>query len=249
MAMGLGTSAMNLNVEEYLFPRLLSRSSHSDTVWAAVPSSGVYSTAGFGGSTDPFGSGDTYVGNVGRPYGSNIIEVSPSDASRYEYVVKFVGPSMDGWQVVIWNKIGPDGKVDGWYGNACYTFTIAAGEVRYIAFAADSQGGWAAANTTSIPTNQFGSYASTWGEFDFGSSNNKGWSGFDVSAIQAQNANLEVQGMKICSIVPSNLCSYMTWGADIVHNAYTSSEAQQGGIGGNLVPGPVRLVVNIGYGN
>ena len=250
LAMGLGTSALHQNDGRGLFPRLLPRSSSSDTAWTAAPSSGIYSTSGFGGSTDPFGAGDTYVGNIGRPYGSNILEVSSSDASKYQYVVKFVGPSTDGWKVVIWNKVGPDGKLDGWYNdNASLKFSIAAGEAKYIAFAFDSQGGWTAANTTSIPTDQWGSYASTWGEFDFGSSNNKGWSGFDVSAIQAQNANLEVQGMKICSIVPSTTCSYMTWGANIVHNAYTSSEARAGGIGGNLVPGPVRLVVNIGYGS
>ena len=43
--------------------------------------------------------------------------------------------------------------------------------------------------------------ASTWGEFNFGTTQNSGWSGFDVSMIQAQHANLEVQGMKICSLL------------------------------------------------
>ena len=248
LAMGLGASALNHNDAETPVPHQIRRSDPSDIAWTAVLSNGVYSTSGFGGSTDPFGSGDTYVGNIGRPYGSNMREVSSSDASKYQYVVKFVGPRMDGWKVVIWNKIGPDGKMDGWYNdNASLKFSIAAGEAKYIAFASDSQGGWTAANTTSIPTDQWGSYAGTWGEFDFGSSKNKGWSGFDVSAIQAQNAKLEVQGMKVCSIIPSDICSYITWGANVVNNAYTSSNAQVGGIGGNLVPGPVRLVVNIDY--
>jgi hypothetical protein len=186
------------------------------------------------------------VGNIGRPYGSNIVEVSSSDVSQYKYVAKF-GPSTDGWKVVIWNKAGPDGRIDGWYNNACHTFTLTAGEVRYIAFASNSQGGWTAANTTVIPADQYGGYASTWGEFDFGSTPNNDWSGFDVSAIQAQNANLEVQGMKICSLHNEYLCSYVTRGATVVHNAYASSEADAGGIGGNLPPGPVRLVVNIDY--
>ena len=219
----------------------------SNKAWTDVPPSKSYSTAGFGVSTGPFGSGDAYVGNVGRPYGSNIMEVAASDASQYQYIVKFVGPSTGGWRVAIWNKSGPDGKLDGWYGNACFQFTLAADEAKYIAFATNSQGGWVATNTTSIPTNQFGSYAGTWGEFDFGNTANNGWSGFDVSAIQTQNAMLEVQGMSICSMLHDDLCSYLTWGAAIAHNAYTSSNADVGGIGGNIPADPVRLVASIGY--
>ncbi|OKP10010.1 Allergen Asp f 4 [Penicillium subrubescens] len=99
----------------------------------------------------------------------------------------------------------------------------------------------------SIPKDQYGGYASTWGEFDFGSTENDGWSGFDVSAIQAQYAQLEVQGMQICSALNKGLCSYITKGAKVVHNAYTTSTAELGGIGGNLLPGPVRLAVEIGF--
>jgi hypothetical protein len=161
------------------------------------------------------------VGNVGRPYGSNILEVSSSDASQYEYVVKFVGPSTDGWKVVIWNTGGPDGGRNGWYGNACKSFTLAAGQEKYIAFAADSTGGWAAAKASAIPMDQHGGYASTWGEFNFGTIENSGWSGFDVSMIQAQNAKLDVQGMKICSLLNAQICSYITEGATVLHNAYS----------------------------
>ncbi|KAJ5288357.1 hypothetical protein PENANT_c056G08308 [Penicillium antarcticum] len=226
---------------------LLPLLTRSDKAWTDVSPGESYSTAGFGGSTDPVGSGDAYVGNVGRPYGSNIMEVAASDANRFQYIVKFVGPSAGGWRVAIWNKVGPGGKLDGWYGNACCQFTLAADEAKYIAFATNSQGGWVATNTTSIPTNQLGSYAGTWGEFDFGNTAHNGWSGFDVSAIQAQNAQLEVQGMRICSMLHDDLCSYITWRAVIVHNAYTSSKADVGGIGGNLPAGPVRLTASIGY--
>lgn len=225
-----------------------SLTSPSSTAWTAQPLDGIYSTAGFGASTEPSGTGDTYVGNVGRPYGSNIIVIPADQASTYKYVAKFSGPPTEERRVVIWNKIGPDGRMDGWYGNACCSFTLEAGQTVYVAFAADSNGGWAASKTRSIPTNQYGSYASTWGEFDFGSAKNDGWSGFDVSAIQAQNAGLEIQGMRICSALNKRQCSYITNGAGIVHNAYTASSADIGGIGGNLLPGPVRLVVDIGFG-
>jgi hypothetical protein len=183
---------------------------------------------------------------VGNPYGSNIINVESSKASEYKYVVEFTGSNTEDWLVVIWNKIGADGKMDGWYGNACHNFTVAAGETIYYAFDADSQGGWAAAKD-SIPINDYGSYASTWGEFDFGSTVNSGWSGFDVSAIQAQEAGLTVQGMKICSKLNSETCSSITSGASLVSNAYTSVKATVGGIGGNLSAGPVRLAVTLDY--
>lgn len=223
-----------------------SSSSASGSSWSDVPSNGVFSTSGFGGVTSASGAGVTYTGNVGNPYGSNIIEVSASDASTYKYVVEFSGENTNDWTVAIWNKYGPDGQMDGWYGNACKTFTLSPGTKKYIAFDEDSQGGWAAGEG-SIPTSYIGAYASTWGEFDFGSTTNNGWSGFDVSAIQAQLAGLPVQGMEICSVYNSNTCSSITANAASVNNAYTTAQTAVGGIGGNLPPGPVRLATTIDY--
>jgi hypothetical protein len=222
-----------------------SSSSSSSSSWTNTPSSGTYSTSGFGGVTSGTGSGITYVGNVGSPYCSNMIEVSPSDASNYKYVMQFSGSNTEDWTIAIWNKYGPDGKMTGWYNNACKTFTLAAGATKYFAFDEDTNGGFAAA-PGSIPKDSNGGYASTWGEFDFGSTANNGWSGFDVSAIVAQNAGLPVQGMKICDALGST-CSSMTSGARTVSNAYTKAETDIGGIGGNLASGPVRLAVTIDY--
>ncbi|KAJ5778334.1 Allergen [Penicillium odoratum] len=185
--------------------------------------------------------------NVGVPYGSNIVEVPANRANQYKYVVRFNGPvGGEDWSVVIWNKLGPDGIQGGWYGKACREFTLAAGQTRFIAFDEDSQGGWAAAPGTAIPLDSRGGYASTWGEFDFGSFVNDGWSGFDVSAIQAQNAGLEIQGMQICDVL-THICSAITRDASHVRNAYTRDVAHVGGIGGNLAPGPVRLQVALDY--
>jgi hypothetical protein len=222
-----------------------SSSTSSGGAWTNTPSSGSYSTSGFGGVTSASGSGNTYTGNVGNPYGSNIIEVSESDASQYKYVIQFKGSNTEDWTVVVWNKYGSDGKMDGWYGNAVKTFTLAAGATKYLAFDEDTNGGFAAA-PGSIPTDSNGGYASTWGEFDFGSTVNNGWSGFDVSAIAAQNAGLTVQGMKICDALGST-CSSMTSNAGTVSNAYTKAETDIGGIGGNLASGAVRLAVTIDY--
>lgn len=222
-----------------------SSSSGSGGSWTATPS-GTGSTSGFGSSTSGGGSGDTYQGNVGNPYGSNIIEISESDASSYEYVIQFKGQNTEDWTVVMWNKYGPDGQMDGFYGKASTTFTLSPGDTKYYAVDADSQGGWAAASGSTVPTGNSGAYAATWGEFDFGSTTNSGWSGFDVSAIQAQNNGLEVQGMQICDALGST-CSSMTADAGSVNNAYTSAQTDIGGIGGNLSGGAARLAVTIAY--
>ncbi|KAJ5217241.1 hypothetical protein N7468_010249 [Penicillium chermesinum] len=225
-------------------------SSGASADWTSVPSDGVFSTSGFGGVSTPYNLSsnvDTYVGNVGIPYGSNIQEVSASDVSSYKYVVQFTGSNTEDWTVKIWNKIGPDGQMDGWFGKACHSFTLAAGETRYWAFDENSQGGWAAAAGATIPVNWSGQYSATWGEFDFGNQDNKYWSGYDVSAITAKASGDPVQGMRICDALNSaTRCSSISSGGSTVTNAYYS-DTQANGLGGNLFPGAVRLSVEIDW--
>lgn len=219
----------------------------SSESWTTHPSNNQFSTTGFGKRTNSTGSGVKYAGNVGNPWGSNILEVSAATAHAYKYVVQFSHGSTDDWTVVIWNKIGPDGEMTGWYGNSAVNFTLPAGEKRYVAFDENSQGAWGAAKGTSLPTDQFGGYSCTWGEFDFGNENNDHWSGWDVSAIQAQNAHQPVQGMRICQY-GGERCSSITTGAGKVVNAYESTQASIDGIGGSVGQGPVRLVADLDYG-
>ncbi|KAF7157628.1 hypothetical protein CNMCM5623_002002 [Aspergillus felis] len=214
--------------------------------WTSTPSNGVYSTSGFGKRTNSSGSGIEYTGNVGSPWGSNIIEVTASTASQYKYVVQFTGSNTDDWFVSFWNKMGPDGKLDGWYGHSALNFTLGAGETKYVAFDENSQGGWGAAAGDSLPTDEYGGYACTWGEFDFGNTDNSEWSGWDVSAIQAQTAGLTVQGMRICDYKGDD-CSYITTNAASVVNAYTAAKASVDGIGGSVSAGAVRLAVEVDY--
>lgn len=204
-------------------------------------------TKGFGGRTAPHGTGNTYHGNTGTPWGSNIIAISPTAAQNYKYVVQFRGSNTDPWTVTIWNKIGPDGKLDGWYGHSALTFVLAPGETRYVAFDEDSEGAWGAApGTNGLPTDQWGGYTTTWGEFTFGDIENSGWSGWDVSAIQAQVARHRVHGMRICQ-ADGKGCSVITPAAREVVDAYTEDKRHHDGIGGAAAPGPVRLVVDIDY--
>ncbi|RAL11299.1 allergen Asp F4 [Aspergillus homomorphus CBS 101889] len=214
--------------------------------WSATSSS--YSRAGFGAKSNAKRTTDAiyYAGNVGSPWGSNIIEVSEDKACLYQYVVRFEGSSEDDWIVKFWNKVGPNGGLNGWYGNSALTFKIKAGETRYVAFDSDSQGGWGASKGDTLPTDEFGGYSCTWGEFDFGNTSNNGWSGWDVSAIQAQNAGHEVQGMRICEHT-GDKCSTITNALGSVINAYTSNLADEDGIGGNSNAESVRLTVDLDY--
>ncbi|KAL6232436.1 hypothetical protein BDW75DRAFT_19598 [Aspergillus navahoensis] len=205
----------------------------SSTTSSTSSSSGSYSTAGFGKKTANTGSGITYQGNVGDPYGSNIIEISESDAESYKYVAKISGQNSEPWDIVFFNKYGPTGLMDGWYGHSALTLTLESGATKYVAFDEDTNGGFAAAQSGDMPLDSTGGYATTWGEFDFASSGNGGWSGFDVSAIVPQNAGLTVQGMKICEETSGN-CSSITPDAAQVDNAYTTAETAIGGIGGNI---------------
>ncbi|PWY78571.1 allergen Asp f 4 [Aspergillus sclerotioniger CBS 115572] len=222
--------------------------SGSCSSWTQTLSSGDYSRAGFGKSTVSKRTTDAiyYTGNVGSPWGSNIIEVDASNACQYKHVVRIDGSETDDWTVVFWNKIGPTGGLNGWYGHSALTLTIKPGTSRYVAFDDDSQGGWGAAKGDKLPTDQYGGYSCTWGEFDFGNTSNDGWSGWDVSAIQAQNAGQEIQGMKICDHTGSG-CSTITNSASSVINAYTAALAAADGIGGSVSAGPVRLQVNIDF--
>lgn len=218
----------------------------SNLDWTAVPE-GPFSAKGFGGQSLPSGSEIHYKGNVGKPWGSNIISVSPAAAHRYKYVAKFTGSNSEPWTVTIWNKVGPDDKMDGWYGHSALTFVLAPGETHYVAFDEDSEGAWGAApGTKGLPTDSWGGYTSTWGEFSFGDAENSGWSGWDVSAIQAQLAHQYVQGMRIC-MADGTGCSSITPQAKKVVDAYTESKRHHDGIGGAASPGPVRLVVDIDY--
>ena len=217
--------------------------------WTEHPPNNEFTTAGFGARTlDTSGSRVTYRGNIGSPWGSNIIRIPATSASNYKYVLKMTRSteSSKPWTVTFWNKVGPSGQLDGWYGHSALTFTLGAHESAYVAFDENSQGAWGAAEGTTLPKDKYGGYSCTWGEFDFGNAENGAWSGWDVSAIQAQEAGQVVQGMRICDH-SGKRCSYVTEGAREVVNAYTRGEKKVDGIGGNRPGGPVRLEVLVDY--
>lgn len=235
-------------VESTVTPVPTSSTSGGD--WYETPSSGSYSRAGFGGQSKSKTTGLLdwdYVGNVGIPWGSNIIEVDEADANQYKHVMRFEGSETEPWTVLFWNTYGPDGKMDGfWKPNAALSFTLEEGEVKYVAVDDNSQGGWAAAPGEDIPTTNFGQYAATWGEFDMSSEKNDGSSGWDVSCIIAQLNGLEIQGMKICNHLGES-CSYIGKGLIGLLSAYTSADQGNPSLAVSQPEGPVRLVVTLDY--
>lgn len=214
--------------------------------WTTYPQDLQFSQDGFGGSNFKVEVlGISWTGNTGIPWGSNIIEVSEADANQYQFVARFEGSETDDWTVIFWNKMGPNGLMDGFFSpNKALSLTLAPGDVKYVAFDSESTGGWAAFPGDTAPLSDYGSYAATWGEFTMRAAPN--FASWDVSCIQAQNAGKTIQGMKICTHDGQG-CSTITKGMGTVENAYTSAQTDINGIGGNVQVDALRLVVNLDY--
>ena len=189
-----------------------------------------------------------YAGNVGSTWGCNQMLISEDNADKYDYTIKVVGKNTEPWKVVCTNKIGPDGGLTGWYkGNAAVEFTLQPGATQYIAADKNTQGICAAAPGDSIPVDEYGGYASTWFEFDFCNESNNGWSGADISSIQAEAAGFEVQAMQTCE---GDICSTIHQAAagdvPVIDNAFDNSLKLADGLGLNIPDGPTRINLWVG---
>lgn len=181
-----------------------------------------------------------YVGNTGCDgYGSNIKLIEKSSTSAYDYVVQAVNDASKAMECAVWNKIGSDGGINGFFkGNEASSFTLAAGSSQYIAFDKNSQGGMCCA-TGSIATTSYGEFNCPWLEFDFGSSKNSDYSGFDASAL-VEGASGPWAKLNVCTEDEST-CSTLN-GDGTGTNAYLPGDEALDGIGGNLSPGAVTLI-------
>ncbi|KAJ5888388.1 hypothetical protein N7495_008429 [Penicillium taxi] len=222
-------------------------STSSSSSWTDYPSDLDFSSTGFGISNYiEEALGIDWKGNTGTPWGSNVIEVEESAASGYRNVFRFEGSSSADWTVIFWNKVGPLGGLNGFFSpNKALTINVPANGVKYVAIDDQSTGGWAAFEGDDCPTSEFGSYAATWGEFTVRPAPET--SSWDVSAIIAEQYNLPIQGMKICSALTEKVCSTITKDLGSIENAYNYALRYENGIGGNTVTEAVRLVVNLDY--
>lgn len=187
------------------------------------------------------------TGNTGVPgdFGCNMMTVDEDVADKYDYTVTFNNDHDGDKECACWNKIGPDGKIDGFFAqNVALEFTVSASSSQVVAFDSDSQGGCACA-TSKVPTTKDNLWAGTWLEFDFGSKRNKNWSGADASCLVSAAAKLDIPGLRVCD-TSSNTCSTINPGGT-GENAYLGGMEAEDGIGINTPAEQVRLTVDIDY--
>ena len=183
---------------------------------------------GFGGRTDPVDNGnkDEYKGNVGAPYGSNMIKLnSPADIKGFKYSNTFTNSGSDKISVALWNKVGSDGQPQS--GMALppnLKFDLGPNESAAVVFDENSQIGFAKDGNR----NQYGMLTTAWGEADFGDLRNQGWSGYDRSTI-VQGGN---EGLLTISCEGAKTSSQQG-------NSFLS--AAQSNAGGALPPGEAHL--------
>lgn len=185
------------------------------------------------------------TGNTGveGSYGCNMMTVDSDVADKYTYTTTFKNDHSEDKQCSCWNKIGPLGKIDGFFAkNIPLHFTVSGKSSQVVAFDEDSQGGCACASKE-VPTTAMGLVAGTWLEFDFGSERNGGWSGADASCLVSAKENLDIPGLRVCG---HNTCSTINPGGT-GENAYLGGMEAEDGIGLNINDKKVRLTVDIDY--
>ncbi|KAI4196267.1 MAG: hypothetical protein LQ348_002346 [Seirophora lacunosa] len=143
----------------------------------------------FGGRTTPVVTGHriTYIGNVGNPYGSNMMFVPSADNQKYTITFKNVGENP--FPIRLWNKAGRDGRANsGGCTEPNMKFTLAPGASQVVAFDENTQGAF----SRDCEKTAAGYPECVWGEFDFGDlrpddatgKGNNRHSGFNRSSIQ-----------------------------------------------------------------
>ncbi len=188
---------------------------------------------------------NAYVGNTGASqggqYGCNIMEISADAVDLYDYTMKFTNQGSGEQSCVCWNKIGPDGGMNGFFSNnQAISFKVAGNGEAHVAFDTNSQVG-CSCGSGSVPLTSFGQFAGTWVEADFGNASNGGWSGFDASCLAAAKYGLQIPGLEVCG---KGTCSTVHAGGSGV-NAYLGGMEAEDGVGGNVAPGPLALTVKI----
>lgn len=186
-----------------------------------------------------------YAGNTGSKdnWGCNMMLVADSKtADEYKYTSKFTNVDKDEQTCTCFNKIGPDGKIDGFFHEGI-KWTMPPGAVQYVAYDSNTQGGCVCNAGKTLRKTTFGQFAGTWLELDFENTSNKGWSGADASSLVPQKYGMQVDGLQVCS---QGTCSTI-WPGGRGDNAYLGGMEDLDGIGLNIPPGKCQLDVKVGY--
>ncbi|CAF9934598.1 MAG: hypothetical protein ALECFALPRED_006040 [Alectoria fallacina] len=139
----------------------------------------------FGAATSSANSGDEYRGNVGEPYGQNLLPLSDCNTDGQDYSITFTANSPV--TIALWNKVGDDWQtpgrtMTGASRNAWFLFDLAANDKAVIGVAPNSQVSFSQV----CDRNENGQFDCPWGEADFSDTNNGAWSGYDYS-VEANN--------------------------------------------------------------
>lgn len=181
---------------------------------------------------------DSYPGNYGDPYCSNMYIVTngtiPPDAL---YTNTFSNNQSSHITVNIWNKRGPDGQPQSGSALApkstCLTFVLQPGVDVIVAFAANSEIGWAESLDSYTES---GAFQTSWGEAQLG--NPQTGSAYDLSAIVDPNKNYNMA-------INSNMnCLSDPW-----HNSWKTASSYVGTSDGSCwVPlgNPVHMTTTMG---
>ncbi|KAL8742542.1 MAG: hypothetical protein Q9190_004995 [Brigantiaea leucoxantha] len=145
----------------------------------------------FGGQTagQQGGNKDLYIGNVGTPYGYNMMNIPTDQAKTQKYSITFKNVGQKEIKVIVWQNPGRDGSPLGGKGeDPILTIPIPAGESRATAYDEDTHGAF----SLDCPRGSDGSTTCVRGEYNFGdkcpkqwdnANGAQGWSAFDRSCI------------------------------------------------------------------
>ncbi|KAL8714795.1 MAG: hypothetical protein Q9220_001308 [cf. Caloplaca sp. 1 TL-2023] len=182
---------------------------------------------------------DVYVGNMGVPFGSNMLLVNTETAQTdNKYTVTFRNGGSSDIKVIVWQNPGRDGTPLGGKGeDPVITIPLGAQQSQAVAFDEDTHGAF----SLDCARGGDGSTTCVRGEYNFGDlcpkqwdnpNGSQGWSGFDRSSIMGgANDNLSLE----CLNCGSNNGMSMKG-----KNEFTSDTQTHGG--GSVAPGQAHIL-------
>ncbi|KAI4246881.1 MAG: hypothetical protein LQ352_006283 [Teloschistes flavicans] len=192
-------------------------------------------TAGHQGSNK-----DLYIGNVGSPFGSNMMLVDTQTAQQAnKYTVTFKNNGNNDIKVIVWQNPGRDGSPLGGKGeDPVISIPLGGGQSQAVAFDEDTHGAF----SLDCARGGDGSTTCARGEYNFGdqckhewdnANGSQGWSGFDRSTIMGgAGDNLGLSCLN-CGSGGSQMSAKGK-------NEFTSDLQPSGG--GAIVPGPAHIL-------
>ncbi|KAL8928722.1 MAG: hypothetical protein Q9172_000785 [Xanthocarpia lactea] len=220
-----------------------SQSSSSSSGSGIVPGAKGGATGGhFGGRTTskPGANKDVYMGNVGVPFGSNMMLVDTATAQeKNKYTITFKNNASEKKQIIVWQNPGRDGSpLGGKSEEPIITIPLAPGASQAVAFDEDIHGAF---SLDCERNNYEGSTKCARGEFTFGDGapkqwdrqeGSQGWSGFSRSVIMGGTDEMSMSCLNCGSGGPQLSAKGK--------NEFTSDKQTEEG--GAIKPGPAHVL-------